>query len=647
MSDDCCGGPTTLDEEPTPLFRQRNVQAATVAGVLLVGGLVTDGAAATLLYLGAILCGGFTFVPETLEAARERRLGVGTLMTIAAVGAVLLGEIGEAASLCFLFSISEALEAYALTRSRRGLRALLDLVPQTARIRSGSSDVDVPVADVRVGDVMIVRPGERVATDGVVASGRSNVDQSAVTGESIPVEVEVGDRVFAATVNGTGPLEVTVTATAGDNSLARVVRIVEEAQERKGSSQRMAETVAKPLVPGVMAVAATVAIVGWLVGDPDVWIHRALVVLVAAAPCAFAISVPVAAVAAIGAASRHGALIKGGATLEALAKIQIVALDKTGTLTANRPVVVAVEPAPGYDAGLVLRVAASLEAQSEHPLAAPILAEAGPVYPARQTRAVPGHGVEGVVEGRPARLGKPGYIPTGSLRSQVEELQTTGSTVVLVERDGALLGLVAVRDELRPEAPAAVTALRRNGIRKVVMLTGDNERTAAALGAIVGIDTVRAGLLPEEKAAHIAKLQSEAPVAMLGDGINDAPALATANVGIAMGAIGSDVAIEAADVALMGEDLAQLPVLLRHARRSGRIMRQNLAMSGLILIALVPLAALGILGLATVVFVHEIAEVFVIANGVRANRVKRERHLTPPSMVAVAPATTASAGTPA
>lgn len=623
MGDECCGGPVDPDEEPTPPWRQRHVQAAVGAGILVAAGLMADGAIATVLYMGAIISGGYTFVPETLEAARSCRVGVGTLMTIAAIGAIVLGELGEAASLCFLFSVSEALEAYALTRSRRGLRALLDLVPQTATIRTGTAEADLPVGDVRVGDLMVVRPGERIATDGIIVRGRSNVDQSAITGESIPIEVEVGDTVFAASVNGNGPLEITVTAAAADNSLARVVHIVEEAQERKGSSQRLAETVARPLVPGVMVVAAAVAIVGALLGDPEVWIHRALVVLVAAAPCAFAISVPVAAVAAIGAASRHGSLIKGGATLEALAKIRIVALDKTGTLTANQPQVVAVEPAPGYDRDAVLKVAAALEALSEHPLAAPILAAVETVERASQVRAVPGHGVEGTFRGEPARLGKPGFIPAGSLQARVEELQSGGATVVLVERSGTVLGLVAVRDELRSEAAAAVAALRRIGIRKVVMLTGDNLRTAAAIGEAVGVDEVHAELLPEEKAARVATMQSEATVAMLGDGVNDAPALATADVGIAMGAIGSDVAIEAADVALMGEDLRQLAVLLGHAKRAGGIMRQNLAMSGLILVALVPLAAFGVLGLAAVVLAHEVAEVFVIANGVRASRVKR------------------------
>ena len=532
-------------------------------------------------------------------------------MTIAAAGAVALGEFGEAASLAFLFSISEALESYALARTRQGMRSLLELVPERVVLRRGAQEVEIDPAELVVGDLMVVGPGDRLATDGVVRSGHSTLDLSAITGESLPVEVEAGTEVFAAAINGGGALEVAVSARTADSSLARVVHIVEEAQERKGSSQRLAERIARPLVPGIMAIAAGVALLGSLFGDPQVWLSRSLVVLVAAAPCAFALAVPVTVVAAIGASARMGALVKGGAALEGLTTVRVVALDKTGTLTRNRAQVVAVVPTDDADRDQVLRVAASLEARSEHPLAAAILAAAPDVTPAAEVQAVTGSGLTGVVDGDLARLGRPGFVAGHGLDGMVDGLQDEGCTVVLVERA-----------ELRPEAAGVVASLRRLDISHVAMLTGDNRRAAATLGRQSGVDEVRAELLPEDKARIIEALRARGHVAMVGDGINDAPALATAEVGIAMGAMGSDVAIEAADVALMGEDLNHLPDVLAHARRAGRIMRQNLALSGLILVVLVPQAAAGTLGLAAVVATHELAEVLVIANGIRAGRRK-------------------------
>jgi cation-transporting ATPase G len=629
MGDACCAHDAEpvdrSHDEPTRLWQIHEVRAAAISGVLLVAGLIADAADAdrvgAALLLTALAVGGWTFVPETFRALMRGRLGVGTLMTIAAVGAVVLGELGEAASLAFLFSISEALEGYALARTRRGLRALLALVPERVTMRRDGAEADVDPAELLVGDVMIVGPGDRLATDGIVRRGQSTLDLSAITGESMPVEVDPGADVYAASINGGGVLEVEVSARVTDNSLARVVHIVEQAQARKGESQRLAERIARPLVPGIMIVATATAIAGSIIGDPDLWIGRALVVLVAAAPCAFAISVPVTVVAAVGAAAKMGALVKGGAALEALAGVRVIAFDKTGTLTRNQPAVVDLVAADGSDSDSVLRVAAALEARSEHPLATAIIAAApGGAAEASDVQAITANGITGIVDGRPARLGKPGFIAARELASTVEAFQREGSTVVLVEHDDRLLGAVAVRDELRPEAAAVVRNLRRLGVERIVMLTGDNRRTAAALAAATGIDDVKAELRPEDKARIVEELRVRGKVAMVGDGINDAPALATADVGLAMGAVGSDVAIEAADVALMGENLNHLPEVLDHARRAGRIMRQNLVLSALIIGILIPLATLGVLGLATVVATHELAEVFVIANGVRAGR---------------------------
>ncbi|MBM4554971.1 ATPase P [Prescottella equi] len=639
MSDACgCGHDEPRPEgeeerEPEKLWQITEIRAAAAAGVLLVAALivrVTGGADALGVGLeaAALIVAGYTFVPSTLKRLAKGKIGVGTLMTIAAVGAVVLGEVGEAAMLAFLFAISEGLEEYAVTRTRHGLRALLALVPDTATVLRGGREETVPPAELAVGEIMIVKPGERIATDGIIRTGRTALDTSAITGESVPVEAGPGDEVFAGSINGTGVLEVEVTAGAQDNSLAKIVRIVEAEQTRKGEAQRLADKIAKPLVPAVMVAAAVIAAVGSLAGDPRVWIERALVVLVAASPCALAIAIPVTVVAAIGAASKLGVLVKGGAALEALGRIRTVALDKTGTLTRNQPVVIDVAAANGATRDEVLAVAAALEARSEHPLARAILAAVDDYVPADDVDAVTGAGLTGRIDGAPVRLGRPGWIDPGPVAADIERMQHAGATAVVIERAGTVIGAVAVRDELRPEAREVIAGLRRDGYH-VAMLTGDNDRTARALAADVGIDEVHADLRPEDKARIVETLRAARPTAMVGDGVNDAPALATADLGIAMGAMGTDVAIETADVALMGEDLRHLPQALHHARRSRTVMLQNVGLSLAIITVLMPLALFGVLGLAAVVLVHELAEIVVIANGVRAGRARTLTAATP------------------
>jgi len=630
VSDACgCGESRGGEErEPERLWQVGELRFAAVAGVLLAvgygsGWVGVPEAVALVFKAAALVVGAWTFVPATLRRLVRGRIGVGTLMTIAAVGAVLLGEVGEAAMLAFLYSISEGLEEYSVARTRRGLRALLDLVPAQATVVRGGVECTVAPEQLRVGEVMVVRPGERVATDGTVVTGRSALDVSAITGESVPVEAGPGDEVFAGAINGTGVLEVAVTAAASDNSLARIVSVVEAEQARKGAGQRLADRVARPLVPGVMVVAALIAGVGSLLGDPATWVERALVVLVAASPCALAISVPVTVVAAVGAASRHGVLVKGGAALEALGRVSIVALDKTGTLTSNCPRVVEVAVVAPATRERVLAVAASLEERSEHPLARAILDAAPAPQRAEQVEAVPGAGLIGCLGGRTVRLGRPGWIEAGPLADRVARMQRAGATAVLVEDDTVVIGAVAVRDELRPEAAEVVSALRGAGCR-VVMLTGDNRVTAEVLAAQAGVEPadVHAGLRPEDKSRLVGELRAHGAVAMVGDGVNDAPALATADAGIAVGAMGADVAIETADVALMGEDLRHLPRVLAHARRARVVMWQSVGLSLAIIAVLLPLALAGVLGLATVVLVHEVAEVLVIANGIRAGRTR-------------------------
>ena len=633
VEDACCGSsgpPEALElEEPTPWWRDRALMLPVASGVLWVVGLLIGWAGLSTVGLAAhvlaLLAGAWTFVPGTLrrlvQGRGRGRLGVGLLMTIAALGAVLLGHIGEAAALAFLFSLAEALEDRSMDRAKQGLRALLALIPETARVSRPEGTQTIAAADVRTDDVLLLGAGDKVATDGVIVSGRSWMDTSAITGESIPVEVGPGDEVHAGSVNGSGSLSLRATADGRDNSLTQIVRLVEQAHAAKGERARLADRIARPLVPVVLIVAALVALIGVLTGEPAIWIERALVVLVAASPCALAIAVPVTVISSIGSASKLGVVIKSGAAFEQLGTIRTVALDKTGTLTRNEPRVVDVATSEGRSREEVLAAAAALESASAHPLATAILAATDTTVDADDVQETPGHGITGNIGGRLMRVGSPRWISPGQLEDRTHEMAAGGMSIVMVEEDGQVIGAVGIRDELRPEAAATVAALHAQGIR-TVMLTGDNTLTARAIAAEAGIEEVHAEQLPADKAAHVRRLSEQAPTAMIGDGINDAPALASATVGIAMGATGTAAAVESADVAFTGTDLQQIPAALAHARRGRRIMTGNIALALAIIVVLFPLALFGVLGLAAVVLVHEVAEVVVIANGMRAARTK-------------------------
>ncbi|WP_286929021.1 MULTISPECIES: heavy metal translocating P-type ATPase [Aeromicrobium] len=623
--------PTTgeeFEDSERPWWKDRGVMVPVFSGLAFLAGLVAEWSGAetpalALFWVGLLL-GASTFTPGAIRKLFKGKLGIGLLMTISAIGAVILGYVEEAAALAFLYSIAEALEDKAMDRARGGLRALLKLVPETATVLRDGVAEQVQAKDLVVGDVMMVRPGERIATDGLVRSGRSSLDTSAITGESIPVEVEPGDPVSAGAINSAGALEIETTAAGTDNSLTTIVELVEQAQAEKGDRARLADRIARPLVPGVLILAVLVALLGSILGDPDVWITRALVVLVAASPCALAISVPLTVVAAIGAASKFGVIVKSGAAFERFGTVRHVAVDKTGTLTRNEPAVTAVLVVEGITEAQGLAWAAALEQHSTHPLAAAITAAAQDVPLAAEVTEQAGHGIDGTVDGMKITVGSPRWLDAGELGARVEDLEMQGMTVVIVHRDGVPVAAIGVRDELRPEVPDVVRTLTDHRVG-VTMLTGDNARTARALAAQAGIDDVRAELRPEDKAAAITELSEAGSVAMIGDGINDAPALAAADIGIAMGATGSDAAIESADVAFTGHDLRLIPRAFEHARRGRRIINQNIILSLLIIAALLPLALFGVLGLAAVVLVHEIAEVIVILNGLRAARTPAPR----------------------
>ncbi|WTM65730.1 cation-translocating P-type ATPase [Humidisolicoccus flavus] len=613
------------DEPPSghSWWHDRTLVVALGSGVFLLLALLLEqlGLEIPQRFAAAVglLLGAGTFVPGALLGLARSRLGVALLMTIAAVGAVLLGHLNEAAALAFLFSLAEALEVRAMRRAKRSLRSLLQLIPDLAKIEHRDRTVEVPVSSLQIGDVLVVAAGERIATDGTVIAGTSSLDASAVTGESIPVSVAPGDDVAAGSMNGRGALRVRASAHGRDNSLTRIVELVAQAHAKKGDHARLADRIARPLVPAVLVVSTLIALFGLLTGEPELWIERALVVLVAASPCALAIAVPVTVISSIGAASKFGVVIKSGAAFEQMGAVRAVALDKTGTLTENAPRVVSVATAADVTPATVLSFAAALEHSSTHPLASAIVAAAGEAPNAVDVTETPGRGITGMVGASRVRVGNVRWIEPGPLAHDADVFASEGMTVVVVAVDGAPAGVIGIRDELRPEATAAVRMLQQHGL-DVAMLTGDDPRTAEALARQAGITAVHAQQLPADKARFVALSSSRRATVMVGDGINDAPALASATVGIAMGARGSAAAIESADVAFTGHDLRLIPIALQHARRGRRIMIANIVLALLIIVALFPLALFGVVGLAGVVLIHEIAEVIVILNGVRAAR---------------------------
>jgi Zn2+/Cd2+-exporting ATPase len=630
------GRPTTGQR---PWWRRAPLLALAAASALLLAGLAAEHLAgqdtlARGLYLATVAVGGLYPVRGAVRLLGARRLTIGTLLVLAAAGALALGVFEEAALLVVVFSLGEVLEDYAADRARGAIRALLDLAPPQAQRRSPDGTLQpVPVEDLVPGEVVVVRPGERLPTDGRVTSGSSAVDQGPITGESLPVEVAPGAVVFGGTVNGAGALEVEVTKHYQDTTLARIIRQVQQAQAHRGWAQRFADCFGAIYTPLMFGLAALVTSVGLLVGEPRAWLYRGLVVLVVSCSCALVISVPTAVVAAVTRAARDGILIKGGAYLEALARVRVVAIDKTGTLTRGQPRVTDLVPLDGTGPAELLRVAAAVEAASEHPLAGAILGEAHarkvPVTPGHALQAVPGVGVEATVDGRRAFVGKPDHAisldDTPAVAGRLADLEAQGKTAVLVARAGVPLGLVAVADELRPETAGAVAELHQLGIGRVVMLTGDHQRVAQAIAARAGIDQAQAGLLPQDKTAAVHTLRATgAGVAMVGDGVNDAPALASADVGVAMGAAGTDVALETADVALMADDLAKLPAAIRLARRAVRTIHQNVALSLGTVAILVTAALTGQLSLTSGLLLNEGTALLIIANGLRLLRPPRK-----------------------
>ncbi|WP_246245703.1 heavy metal translocating P-type ATPase [Mesorhizobium zhangyense] len=551
------------------------------------------------------------------------------LMMVAVAGALIIGEWFEAATVAFLFALSLLLESWSVGRARNAVSTLLDLAPPVVRVKDANGEREMKAAEVAVGSRFIVRGGDRIALDGRIVSGASAVNQAPITGESIPVSKEIGDEVFAGTINGDGLLEVESAKAATDTTLARIIRMVSDAHSRRAAVEQWVERFARVYTPAVMVLALLVFVVPPLLfgGTWEAWFYNALVLLVIACPCALVISTPVSIVAALASAARNGVLIKGGTFIELPAKLTALAMDKTGTLTKGEPQVTRVIPLSGHSEEELLQRAGALEARSSHPLAQAVTqylaSKKVKAVAAEDVKLLPGKGVQGSFNGKTYWLGSWRYVvergqADDAVAAQIAELENAGATTVIIGNDEHLCGIIALADTIRPEAKAILSALHAEGVKEVVMLTGDNRAAANAVAQAVGIDTVRAELLPEQKVEAIDALtKRHAMVAMIGDGVNDAPAMARAHFGIAMGAIGSDAAIETADIALMTDDLSKVPWLIRHSRRAMSIIRQNIVFALGVKALFVALTALGIATMWGAIAADVGASLLVVGNALR------------------------------
>ena len=619
--------------------RQQRMVLTAVSGVFGLAGLVVQLVAgesapvpvtAIALYSTGIAAGLLIVLPKAWRSLVSLRPDMNLLMSVAVVGAVLIGEWFEGATVAFLFSFSLLLESWSVGRARRAIASLMDLSPPTAHLRHEAGHVsDVAPTEVPVGSIVVVRPGEKIPLDGFVSEGNSSVNQAPITGESVPVEKEIGDEVFAGMINGDGLLEIETTKAAEDTTLARIIKMVGDAGSKRAPSEKWVEKFAAIYTPAVMIVALLMLLIPPLAfgGQWVDWLYRSLVLLVIACPCALVISTPVSVVASLAAAARNGVLIKGGVFVELPAQLKAIAMDKTGTLTQGAPTVVDVVPMNGHDETELLTRAGALEMNSNHPLARAIVEETkqrGMTIPvAERFATIQGKGASGVINGKPYWLGSHRYLEdrgqeTPEVHNQLEAMQGSGRTVVVVGNDEHVCGFITLADAIREETREAIRQLHEAGVKQIVMLTGDNAGTAQAIAQEAGIDEVHAELLPEDKVSAVERLVEEYQfVAMIGDGVNDAPALARASLGLAMGAAGSDAAIETADIALMSDDLSKLPWLIHHSRRTLRIIRQNIAFSLAVKVLFVILTFAGFASLWAAIAADMGASLLVIGNGLR------------------------------
>jgi Zn2+/Cd2+-exporting ATPase len=591
------------------------------------------------LFAAAIITGGWFIFPKAVAAARRLSPDMNLLMTVAVIGAAIIGQWSEAAAVTFLFGLSEYLEAFSVQRARRAIESLMQLTPETALLKRGDAFEEVAVEQVNVDDIFAVKSGARLPLDGQVINGASAVNQAPITGESMPVEKQAGDEVFAGSINGEGSLEVRASKRASDTMLAKIIHLVQEAQSQKAPSQRFVDIFAKYYTPAVMVLALLVFLVPPLVfgGAWFTWTYRALVLLVIACPCALVISTPVSVVSGLTAMARRGVLIKGGAFLESIGKLRALALDKTGTITEGRPRVREIFPFSDSSDQEIVRIAAAINTHSDHPLALAVVNyanERGIEFPRSgnyQSRT--GKGAEAQIDGHRYFVGNHRFthemaICSDEIERQLDEIQTRAQSVVVVghmphaDCKGEVLGILAIGDAIRENAQQAIRDLHTAGIRKVVMLSGDNRRTVDAIAREVGIDEAHGDLLPDQKIERVRALLAEHKYAgMIGDGVNDAPAMAIATVAIAMGAAGTDTAIETADIALMKDDLSKVAETIRLGRRTLRIIQFNIAFALAIKAVFLVLALIGYTSLWFAIAADTGATLIVIANALRLLRV--------------------------
>jgi len=601
---------------------------------LLLGGLEAPRELVIALLAVSSIAGGWYVVPRGVRAAMNRALDMNFLMSIAAVGAWIIGEQTEAAATLFLFAIAELLEAYSMDRARNAIKALMDLSPAEASVLRDGQEIRVPATQIDIGETVVVRPGEKVPVDGDVTSGRSGVNQASITGESMPVDKEPGMTVFAGSLNGQGVLNVRSTKLSNDTTLARIIHAVEEAQASRAPSQTFVDRFARIYTPIVVGLAILVAIGPPLLGggEWETWIYRALTMLVVACPCALVISTPVSIVSGLTGAAQRGILIKGGAHLENAAAITMVCFDKTGTLTRGRPSLTNVVPLDGQTEDEVMRLALGVERYSEHPLALAVLEHGRALGisspPSSDFEALIGKGARATIEGQTVYVGNQRLAYELGLANEhavaaLERFQLEGKTAVLVATSREILAVLAISDQVRPEARGALDALKASGIRRTLMLTGDNDVTARAVAGQLGVDAYRAGLLPDDKVRIVQELEANGErVAFIGDGVNDAPALAAATLGVAMGAAGTDVALETADMALMGDDLTKLALAMRLSRETLQVIQQNVWFSIAIKAIFLVLAVGGWATLWMAVAADMGASLLVVLNGLRPLRVR-------------------------
>lgn len=626
--------------EKEPFWKKRDNQTTFISAVLLLLGYLFstvygEESIQTILVFGAsILIGGYNLIKVGLANLIKFQFDMKTLMTIAVIGAAIIGEWGEGAVVVFLFAISEALESYSMEKARQSIRTLMDIAPSTAIIRRGKKEFEVAVEDIQIGDIMILKPGQKIAMDGEVIHGQSSINQSAITGESVPVHKVIGDEVFAGTLNEEGLLEVSVTKRVEDTTIAKIIHLVEEAQAEKAPSQQFVDKFAKYYTPAIMLISLLVVAVPplFLGGDWSEWIYRGLAVLVVGCPCALVVSTPVAIVTAIGNAARNGVLIKGGIHLEETGRLKVVAFDKTGTLTKGTPEVTSVVSLSDLSITEILQLSASIEKFSQHPLASAILKEAErqkiELVPVDNFQSITGKGAKATIGEQNIFIGSPKmFRETQSLSSAIEDevkaLQMDGKTVMLLGNEYEIKGFIAVADQVRKSSLTVIKKLHELGIQKTIMLTGDNQATGRAIGQQLELTDVRAELMPQDKLNVIKSLREEhGKVAMVGDGVNDAPALASATVGIAMGGAGTDTALETADIALMADDLEKLPYTIALSRKTLNVIYQNVAFAlGLKVLALL-LIVPGWLTLWMAIFADMGATVIVVLNSLRLLRTK-------------------------